>query len=109
MINGGSVIKKSGVTVADGATYLGRPWRAYSRTVFQNVNLGSVINAAGWVEWGSAQPTTANTYYREFANTGAGAAGTRVSWAGKLSAALKIGDIIGSTSWVDMTYFNGAA
>lgn len=39
---------------------------------------------------------TGNTYYREYANTGAGASGTRVSWAGTLSSALTISSILGS-------------
>lgn len=39
---------------------------------------------------------TGNVYYREYANTGAGAAGTRVSWAGTLSSALTISSILGS-------------
>lgn len=39
---------------------------------------------------------TGNVYYREYANTGAGASGTRVSWAGKLSSAVTISSILGS-------------
>ncbi|KAK8961006.1 putative pectinesterase/pectinesterase inhibitor 22 [Platanthera guangdongensis] len=34
-----------------GPTYLGRPWKAYSRTVFMQSYLGSGVQPAGWLEW----------------------------------------------------------
>ena len=109
VINGGSISVKSGVTLAAGSTYLGRPWRNYSRVVVQNVALSAVVNSAGWVQWGSSDARTDNVFYREFGNTGTGASGTRASFSSKLSSAVTLGGVIGSTSWVDMTYYNGAA
>ncbi|KAK4741311.1 hypothetical protein SAY87_024899 [Trapa incisa] len=32
-------------------TYLGRPWKAYSRTVFMKTYLDSLIDSAGWLPW----------------------------------------------------------
>ncbi|ESW06826.1 hypothetical protein PHAVU_010G080000 [Phaseolus vulgaris] len=32
-------------------TYLGRPWKQYSRTVFMKTYLDGLINPAGWLEW----------------------------------------------------------
>ncbi|CAL5381499.1 unnamed protein product [Camellia sinensis] len=32
-------------------TYLGRPWQMYSRTVFMNTFLDSLINPTGWMPW----------------------------------------------------------
>ncbi|KAJ5719697.1 pectinesterase family protein [Penicillium malachiteum] len=32
----------------DGEVYLGRPWRVLARVIYQNSDLGSLINAAGW-------------------------------------------------------------
>ncbi|MCD7472737.1 Pectinesterase/pectinesterase inhibitor 18 [Datura stramonium] len=32
-------------------TYLGRPWKAYSRTVFLQSNIGDHIDPAGWSVW----------------------------------------------------------
>ncbi|KAL8208036.1 hypothetical protein R6Q57_007448, partial [Mikania cordata] len=32
-------------------TYLGRPWKQYSRTVFLKSNLDSLIDPAGWMPW----------------------------------------------------------
>jgi pectinesterase len=106
VINKSKVITKPGVSLASGSTYLGRPWREYARTVFQNSELGSVVNSAGWSAWGTNP--TGNVYYAEYANTGSGASGTRVSWAKKLSSAITIDSFLpGYTSWVDMTYWNG--
>ncbi|KAJ4314652.1 hypothetical protein N0V84_008779 [Fusarium piperis] len=103
------VINKSTVKAAgakDGEAYLGRPWREYARVVFQNTELGSVINSAGWLPWGS-NPTN-NVEYGEFGNTGAGASGKRASFSKKLSAAVSIDEILGSTSWIDSSYVSGA-
>ncbi|KAH7354433.1 pectin lyase fold/virulence factor [Plectosphaerella cucumerina] len=105
VINNSRVFAKPGVSLAAGATVLGRPWRPYARVVFQNTNLSNVVNGVGWSAWGD-QPT-ANVYYGEYGNTGAGASGTRVSWARKLSSAVSINTILPNyTSWVDMAYWN---
>ncbi|KAM5344463.1 hypothetical protein ACJ41O_012999 [Fusarium nematophilum] len=103
------VINKSKVQalsgVEDGATFLGRPWREYARVVFQNSELGAVVNSAGWSAWGDNP--TGNVYYGEFGNTGAGASGDRVSFSQQLSSEVAIGDILGSTSWIDSAYVSG--
>ncbi|KAH6889473.1 pectin lyase fold/virulence factor [Thelonectria olida] len=103
------VINKSTVTalsgVGDGETYLGRPWRTYARVVFQNSELGAVVNSAGWKAWGD-NPTD-NVYYGEFGNTGDGASGTRASFSQELSSAVVLADILGSTSWLDSDYISG--
>ncbi|CAN6468680.1 unnamed protein product [Victoria cruziana] len=63
-------------------TYLGRPWRQYSRTVFMQSNLGSLINPAGWTPW-SGTFALGTLYYGEYNNRGPGAAtGSRVKWGG---------------------------
>ncbi|KAK6354544.1 hypothetical protein TWF696_003687 [Orbilia brochopaga] len=105
VINASTVQAKSGVSGV--LTYLGRPWRPYARTVFQNTYMTSVVRPAGWSAWGS-DPTD-NVYYAEYGNTGDGAQGTRVSWAKKLSSALTLSGIVGSTSWIDMNYWNGVS
>ncbi|OHE94124.1 pectinesterase [Colletotrichum orchidophilum] len=104
VINKSTVKALSGV--GDGNTFLGRPWRTFARVVVQNSNLGSVVNAAGWSKWGS-NPTD-NVVYQEYANTGKGASGTRASFSKKISAAVKLGDILGSTSWIDSKYTSGS-
>ncbi|GAB2230882.1 hypothetical protein Droror1_Dr00015178 [Drosera rotundifolia] len=68
---------KSGVN-----TYLGRPWKAYSRTVFMESTLGSLINPAGWLPW-SGTFALNTLYYGEYANTGPGSSTSkRVTWKG---------------------------
>ncbi|GLJ10794.1 hypothetical protein SUGI_0135310 [Cryptomeria japonica] len=63
-------------------TYLGRPWKEYSRTVYMQSSLTDVINPAGWLEW-SGDFALKTLYYGEYKNTGAGSAtGNRVKWAG---------------------------
>ncbi|KAJ5469481.1 Pectinesterase [Penicillium diatomitis] len=108
VINGGSVKAASGQTVAAASYALGRPWTEYARVVFQKTNLSSVIKAAGWDTWSSSSPNTAGVLFGEYENTGAGASGTRASFAEKLSAAVSISSILGSgyTSWVDTSYLS---
>ncbi|KAF6821767.1 Pectinesterase 3 [Colletotrichum plurivorum] len=104
VINKSTVKALSGV--GSGQAYLGRPWRQFARVVFQNTDLGAVVNAAGWSKWHD-DPTN-NVYYGEFGNTGKGASGTRASFGKKLKAAVKMADVLGSTSWIDTKYTGGS-
>ncbi|CAL9767707.1 unnamed protein product [Musa acuminata subsp. burmannicoides] len=64
------------------STYLGRPWKLYSRVVYMLSYMGDHINPAGWLEWnGSFALDT--LYYGEYMNDGLGSAlGMRVPWPG---------------------------
>ncbi|OIV90977.1 hypothetical protein TanjilG_16937 [Lupinus angustifolius] len=63
-------------------TYLGRPWKEYSRTVFMQSFMDSLINPAGWHEW-SGDFALSTLYYAEYNNTGPGSNTTnRVTWSG---------------------------
>ncbi|TVU21181.1 hypothetical protein EJB05_30805, partial [Eragrostis curvula] len=63
-------------------TYLGRPWKQYSRTVFLQSELDSLIDPAGWLEW-DGNFALDTLYYGEYMNTGAGAGTSgRVKWKG---------------------------
>jgi pectinesterase len=63
-------------------TFLGRPWRPYSRVVVMQSFLDSLINPAGWSAW-SGTSSLSTVYYAEFANWGPGAwAYKRVTWPG---------------------------
>ncbi|EES02701.1 putative pectinesterase/pectinesterase inhibitor 22 [Sorghum bicolor] len=69
-------------------TYLGRPWKPFSRVVVMESYLGPGIQARGWLEWaaaGSGDHSTglATLFYGEYKNygPGAGVAG-RVKWPG---------------------------
>ncbi|KAL2338835.1 hypothetical protein Fmac_013281 [Flemingia macrophylla] len=63
-------------------TYLGRPWKAYSRTIFMQSYMSEVIREEGWLEW-NGNFALDTLYYAEYMNTGAGAGvANRVKWAG---------------------------
>ncbi|XP_027338375.1 pectinesterase/pectinesterase inhibitor PPE8B-like [Abrus precatorius] len=63
-------------------TYLGRPWKPYSRTIFMQSYISEVLSSKGWLEWnGSAYLDT--LYYAEYNNYGPGAfLNDRVKWPG---------------------------
>ncbi|KAK4343648.1 hypothetical protein RND71_036742 [Anisodus tanguticus] len=67
-------------------TYLGRPWKEYSRTVFIQCKFGDLINPAGWMPW-SGEFALNTLYYGEFGNKGTAAnAKERVSWSSQIPA-----------------------
>ncbi|KAG8079336.1 hypothetical protein GUJ93_ZPchr0007g5635 [Zizania palustris] len=67
---------------ANFSSYLGRPWKTYSRTVFMQSKMESLIHPRGWLEWnGSFALDT--LYYAEYMNRGPGAdTSARVAWPG---------------------------
>ncbi|KAL0372735.1 UNVERIFIED_CONTAM: Pectinesterase 2 [Sesamum calycinum] len=88
-------------------SYLGRPWRKYSRTVFMKCTIEGLIDPAGWLPW-SGTFGLSTLYYGEYMNTGSGASTNgRVKWpgfhvitspdeAGKFSA----GKFLAGESWI---------
>ncbi|MCD7463546.1 hypothetical protein HAX54_050845 [Datura stramonium] len=63
-------------------SYLGRPWKKYSRTVFIKTDLDGLIDPRGWKEW-SGNFALSTLYYGEYMNTGSGAnTENRVNWPG---------------------------
>ncbi|KAL6341739.1 hypothetical protein AAG906_037983 [Vitis piasezkii] len=91
-------------------TYLGRPWKEYSRTVFLKTYLDSLINSAGWMEW-SGDFALNTLYYGEYMNTGPGSSTSgRVDWAGyhaitssTEAAKFTVGNFISGNSWLPST------
>jgi pectinesterase len=75
--------------IADSAVtkvFLGRPWRAYARTVFINCELPKQVAPEGWNNWNNPE-NEKTVFYAEYKNTGAGSyLGQRVTWAKQLSA-----------------------
>lgn len=63
-------------------TFLGRPWKEYSRTVFMQSFLDSLVDPAGWLEWdGNFALNT--LFYGEYRNSGPGSGTSqRVRWRG---------------------------
>ncbi|KAK6260831.1 Pectinesterase [Theobroma cacao] len=116
--NTGIIIHNSRVTAASDLkpvqssvkTYLGRPWKQYSRTVFMKTFLDSLINPAGWMEWdGNFALNT--LYYAEYMNTGTGSStSNRVKWRGyhvltSASEASKftVSNFLAGNSWLPAT------
>ncbi|KAH0470177.1 hypothetical protein IEQ34_001735 [Dendrobium chrysotoxum] len=67
---------------SDFQSYLGRPWKKYSRTVVMESYIGTLIEPAGWSEWnGSLGVDT--LFYGEYMNRGPGSnVSGRVNWSG---------------------------
>jgi pectinesterase len=65
--------------------YLGRPWRAYSNTVFIRCELPGQIAPEGWSNWGNPE-NEKTVFYAEYQCTGAGAkVKSRVPWSKQLT------------------------
>ncbi|KAI3443497.1 hypothetical protein Pfo_000162 [Paulownia fortunei] len=63
-------------------TYLGRPWKLYSRTVIMQSYISSAIRPEGWLEW-NGNFALDTLFYGEYMNYGPGAGlGARVTWPG---------------------------
>ncbi|CAL4900281.1 unnamed protein product [Urochloa decumbens] len=63
-------------------TYLGRPWKNFSRTVVMESFVGGLVDPSGWMPW-SGDFALDTLYYAEYNNTGPGAdTSRRVTWPG---------------------------
>ncbi|KAL6494087.1 hypothetical protein OROGR_031996 [Orobanche gracilis] len=49
-------------------SYLGRPWKKYSRTVFLKTDLDGLVDERGWKEW-NGDFALSTLYYAEYMNT----------------------------------------
>lgn len=93
-------------------TYLGRPWKEYSRTVVMQTSISDVIDPAGWYPW-NGNFALDTLFYAEYQNTGAGAdTSKRVNWKGfkvitsaSEAQAFTAGSFIGGSSWLPSTGF----
>lgn len=93
-------------------TYLGRPWKEYSRTVVMQTEISDVINPAGWYPW-NGNFALDTLFYAEYRNTGPGAStANRVTWKGfrVLTSAAEaqpftVGRFIAGGSWLPETGF----
>lgn len=101
----------TGVSSLSGVkTFLGRPWKQYSRTVYLKTYLDGIVNPAGWMPW-SGNFALDTLYYGEFMNTGPGSpTANRVNWKGYrviASAAeagkFTVGSFIAGGSWLPAT------
>ncbi|XXG40659.1 hypothetical protein AAC387_Pa01g1322 [Persea americana] len=63
-------------------SYLGRPWKQYSRTIVMESTIGDLIHPDGWLPW-DGDFALKTLVYGEFSNQGPGASvNARVKWSG---------------------------
>ncbi|KAJ7955367.1 Pectinesterase [Quillaja saponaria] len=92
-------------------SYLGRPWRIYSQTVYIESYIDDFIDPTGWKEW-SGDDGLDTLYYGEYGNYGPGS-GTdnRVSWLGyrKMeydeASDFSVSEFISGDAWLESTSF----
>ncbi|KAK0571795.1 hypothetical protein LWI29_021703 [Acer saccharum] len=108
----GFSVQKCRITAASDnyETYLGRPWKQYSRSVVMQSTIDDSVASRGWVEWPGAGSYGKTLYFAEYSNVGPGAGtSNRVNWPGfhviGASEAVKftVGSFISGTSWLPST------
>lgn len=76
--------KLTGENTKDGV-FLGRPWRAFGRTIFLNTAMNAHIRAEGWNNWNNPE-NEKTAYFAEYNSSGAGAKpASRVKWIHQLT------------------------
>jgi pectin methylesterase-like acyl-CoA thioesterase len=86
----GYVFKNSTITgsASNGSVYLGRPWQAYSRSIFIDTKMSSIINPAGWQTWSGNNHLT--SFFAEYNSTDLNGnpinMSNRVAWSKQLTA-----------------------
>lgn len=71
-------------------SYLARPWKPYSRTVFMETEIPGFINPVGYMPWGDTAVGQDTCYYAEYNNRGPGAnTDKRANWKGVKKALTK--------------------
>ncbi|KAK4396791.1 putative pectinesterase/pectinesterase inhibitor 12 [Sesamum angolense] len=92
-------------------SYLGRPWRNYSRTVYLESYIDEFIAPEGWTNWVGDQGLD-TLYYGEYENYGPGSStDNRVSWPGYHvmdyydASNFTVSQFITGEEWLDSTSF----
>ncbi|XP_051131237.1 probable pectinesterase/pectinesterase inhibitor 12 [Andrographis paniculata] len=92
-------------------SYLGRPWRNYSTTVYMKSYIDGFIAPEGWSKWDGDQGLH-TLYYGEYGNYGPGASlDNRVTWEGYHrmddddASGFTVSELIDGQTWLDSTSF----
>ncbi|KAL8149091.1 pectinesterase [Apium graveolens] len=91
-------------------SYIGRPWKLYSRTVILQSYIGDLVEAAGWLEW-DGEFALSTLYYGEYSNRGPGSnTSSRVTWPGYRvitnrteASQFTVGSFIQGGDWLNST------
>ncbi|XP_074311011.1 pectinesterase-like [Silene latifolia] len=94
-------------------TFLGRPWKEYSRTVVLQSKIGGHIDPAGWFPW-DGDFALSTLYYGEYMNSGPGSdTSKRVNWTGyhlitdpTVAKQFTVGEFIQGQEWLDAAGVN---
>ncbi|CAN1122853.1 Pectinesterase 2 [Linum perenne] len=84
VIQGCRIMADSDLAPVQGSfeTYLGRPWKKFSRTLVIKSDVDGVVDPAGWLPW-NGEFALNTLYYGEYMNSGVGGRTEgRVSWPG---------------------------
>ncbi|KAL6330717.1 hypothetical protein AAG906_009145 [Vitis piasezkii] len=91
-------------------SYLGRPWKEFSRTIVMESTIEDLIQPQGWLPW-EGNFALSTLYYAEYNNKGPGAAlSARVKWPGykviEKEEAVKytVGPFIQGDDWLKADY-----
>ncbi|URE13453.1 pectinesterase [Musa troglodytarum] len=97
-------------------SYLGRPWKAYSRTIIMESTIGDLIRPEGWLPWDGDQ-FLKTLFYAEYGNRGPGAGTSgRVKWPGfhvidrQTAQQYTVNSLIQGPRWIEdsgIPYFGG--
>ncbi|XP_010547638.1 PREDICTED: probable pectinesterase/pectinesterase inhibitor 51 [Tarenaya hassleriana] len=88
-------------------SFLGRPWKEFSRTVFIGCNLEELISPDGWKPW-SGDFALKTLFYGEYKNTGPGSdTRNRVKWSSQIPeehvSAYSVANFIQADEWATIT------
>ncbi|XP_040380488.1 pectinesterase-like [Oryza brachyantha] len=91
-------------------TFLGRPWKEYSRTVYMLSYLDAHVDPAGWLAW-NGDFALKTLFYGEYQNQGPGAGtAARVGWPGyrvitdrSVAMQFTVGQFIQGGDWLNAT------
>ncbi|ESQ49502.1 hypothetical protein EUTSA_v10020457mg [Eutrema salsugineum] len=106
--NTGFVIMNSYV-LATQPTYLGRPWKLFSRTVYMDTYMSQLVQPRGWLEW-FGDFALKTLWYGEYNNVGPGwRSSSRVKWPGyhimdkRTALSFTVGSFIDGRKWLPAT------
>ncbi|XP_015697572.2 pectinesterase-like [Oryza brachyantha] len=115
-IHGGRVTAAAKFGLPGGApapfkTYLGRPWKEFSRVVYMEAYMDGTVDAAGWLPWQGTAFAQTTAFYGEYRNSGPGSSTSgRVRWGGyhvitdpSEASEFTAGDLVNAGSWLGST------
>ncbi|XP_030448592.1 pectinesterase [Syzygium oleosum] len=109
--NTGFTVQRCRITSNSGGSYLGRPWKYYSRAVVMQSTIDGGLSPRGWIEWpGYGSSVLRTLYFAEYANQGPGAGTSgRVQWPGfhligaQEAVKFTVQSLISGNSWLPST------